>query len=400
MKSMKVLSSFSSSLCCSCSTTFKASKRILLVRKHWNAATENFIEDVMFKYKQINEKLLDSKNLTPTEIKNYSSECHRMKPAVEIYNLLLKKREEILELAALGIDNKEMKEFVQEEISTCQVCIADLELRLLDSIIPKDKDDSNNAIMEIRAGTGGREAAIFAAEMLSMYDKYSSSNQWKFEILDESESTDGGLKEVSVNIVGSDVFGKLKHEVGVHRVQRVPITESLGRVHTSTVTVAVLPQPESIDVVLNMKDVKVDTFRSSGAGGQHVNTTDSAVRLTHIPSGLVVAVQSQRSQIENKSRALKILSAQLYDFERTRVVQERVELRRTQIGSGHRSERIRTYNFPQDRITDHRIGETLSGLSDFMLGGSTFHKLVDMLRSHEKLLSLGNITDMKPSIRI
>lgn len=306
----------------------------------------------------------------------------------------------MLEMASLAIMDDEFKQLVDEEMETFQNEIRDLEAKVMDAVIPTDKDDTNDAILEVRAASGGREAAIFASEIFAMYSKLSSNKRWRFEVLTESENMEGGLKYASASVAGNGVFGILKHEVGVHRVQRVPITESLGRVHTSTITVAVLPQPEDVDVTINMKDVRIDTYKSSGPGGQHVNTTDSAVRVTHIPTGIIVAMQEGRSQTMNRAKALQVLTARLYDLERTRAQKERNDERQSQVGSGHRSERIRTYNSAQDRITDHRIGVTLHGFNEFLTGGPPLEELIEQLQAHEKLLSLGSITNMNPSIRL
>jgi len=243
---------------------------------------------------------------------------------------------------------------------------ADRELKLL--LIPTDPNDEKNVILEIRAGTGGDEATLFAAEMVRMYSRYAEKQRWKFEVLEASESGIGGLKEAIVLIEGNKVYSKLKHESGVHRVQRVPATEGSGRIHTSAATVAVLPEAEEFDVKIDEKDLRIDVFRASGPGGQSVNTTDSAVRITHLPTGVVVSQQDEKSQHKNKAKAMKILRARLYDAERQRRDDARAADRKGQVGSGDRSERIRTYNFPQSRVTDHRINLTLYNLAEVMEG--------------------------------
>lgn len=366
----------------------------------WSAAVEKFVDDLMYEYEKLNKKLLNSKDLTAAELKSCSSKVHELKPTAEAYEELKKKREEMLEMAALAVSDGDLKTLVDEEMQTYQSEIRVLENNIMDFIVPRDKDDTNDAVLEVTAASGGREAAIFASEMFNMYSKLASSNRWKFEVLTNSENTEGGVKKASASVAGASVFGFLKYESGVHRVQRVPVTESLGRVHTSTVTIAVLPQPQDVDVVLDMKDLRIDTYKASGAGGQHVNTTDSAVRVTHVPTGIVVAMQDERSQTMNKSKALRVLTARLYDVERSRAIKERHDVRQLQVGSGHRSERIRTYNYSQDRVTDHRIGLTVHGVDDFLSGGSTLSELIEKLQAHDKLLALGSITDMKPSIRL
>jgi len=253
-------------------------------------------------------------------------------------------------------------------------------------MLPKDEADGRNALLEVRAGTGGDEAGLFAADLFRMYQRYSDRMGWKFEIMDMQETGIGGTKEAVAEISGKDVFRHLKFESGVHRVQRVPVTESGGRIHTSAATVAVMPEAEEVDVNIEDKDLRIDTYRAQGAGGQHVNTTDSAVRITHIPTGIVVTQQDEKSQHKNRAKAMKILRARMYDAERERQATERAQNRKDQVGSGDRSERIRTYNFPERRITDHRIGLTLHNLDNFLEGDMS--DVIDALMTEENARQL------------
>ena len=262
----------------------------------------------------------------------------------------------------------DMKEMLEEEYYSCKKKLAEItdELKIL--LLPKDPDDNKNVIIEIRGGAGGEEAALFAYELYRMYVKYAESNRWKTEEIDSNTTELGGIKEVVFSINGKGAYSKLKYESGVHRVQRVPDTESQGRIHTSTVTVAVLPEAEDVEIHIEEKDLKIDTFRSSGAGGQHVNKTESCIRMTHLPTGIVVTCQDERSQIKNREKAMKVMKSRLYDYYNTQYQSEYAANRKSQVGTGDRSERIRTYNFPQGRITDHRIGYTIYSLEDFLMG--------------------------------
>jgi len=272
----------------------------------------------------------------------------------------------------------EMADLAEEERKALVERIANLETDIKLALLPKDAADEKSAILEVRAGTGGDEASLFAGDLLRMYQRYADLQGWKTEILSESEGTMGGYKEAAMAIRGKGVFARLKFESGVHRVQRVPVTEAGGRIHTSAATVAVLPEAEDVDIHIDEKDLKVDVFRASGAGGQHVNTTDSAVRITHLPTGIAVAVQQERSQHKNRAQAMAMLRARLYEAERERVDSARAADRRDQVGSGDRSERIRTYNFPQGRLTDHRIGLTLYKL-DQIIAGDALNEVIDAL---------------------
>ena len=282
-------------------------------------------------------------------------------------------------LAEAGADD-ELRELAREEISALQEGreALDAELQLL--LLPRDPNDEKDVILEVRAGAGGDEASLFAADLYRMYTRFAERRRWSVELLSSSESETGGYKEVIASISGDGVFSALKYEAGVHRVQRVPVTESQGRIHTSTCTVAVLPEAEEVDIEINDNDLRIDTFRASGAGGQHVNRTDSAIRITHLPTGIVVSCQDERSQHKNKSRAMKVLKARLLDAKQSAADAERADERRAMVGTGDRSERIRTYNFPQGRLTDHRIGLSLYSLADVVNGG--LESVIDPLRAH------------------
>jgi peptide chain release factor 1 len=275
-------------------------------------------------------------------------------------------------------EDKDIRELAETEKSFLKNDMEKSLYKLKISLLPKDIDDEKDAILEIRAGTGGDEAGLFAADLLKMYELYSATKGWTFEILNINENYIGSLKEVSVSISGKGVFARLKYESGVHRVQRVPETEASGRIHTSAATVAVLPAVEDIDISIDEKDLLIDTYRSSGAGGQHVNKTDSAVRITHIPTGVVVAMQDERSQHKNKAKAMKILRSKIYEEQKAKETASRAQNRKTQVGSGDRSERIRTYNFPQGRVSDHRINLTLYKIDKIMCG-SALDEIIDKL---------------------
>jgi peptide chain release factor 1 len=290
--------------------------------------------------------------------------------------------EEITDAKALIEEetDAEMREMAEEEIKQLEEDLIKSELKLKKLLVPKDPLDGKNIIMEIRAGTGGDEAALFSADLYRMYSHYAESRKWKIEILSMNETGIGGLKEIVYSISGKEVYGNMRWESGVHRVQRVPATESSGRIHTSAVTVAVLPEAEETDINLSPEELKIDVYRSSGPGGQSVNTTDSAVRITHLPTGLVVTCQDEKSQIKNKAKAMRVLRARLYELEEDKKQKERAENRKSQVGSGDRSERIRTYNFPQNRVTDHRINLTLYKLDAILQG--TLDEVIDAMKFH------------------
>ena len=314
--------------------------------------------------------------------KDYAELTPVAKTAQAVRNL----RTEIADLGAMVADTNsdpEMRELAAEEMAAAREKLPTLENELQVAILPRDAADDKNAILEVRAGTGGDEAALFAADLLRMYQRYAEINGWKFELMDISESDLGGIRDVVASVSGRGVFAKLKFESGVHRVQRVPETESQGRIHTSAATVAVLPEAEEIDVDISPTDLRVDTYRAQGAGGQHVNKTDSAIRVTHLPTGIVVQCQDNKSQHKNRAQAMKVLRARMYDAERQKAASERAADRKEQVGSGDRSERIRTYNYPQGRVTDHRINLTLYKLDKVMSGEAVDEVVNALIADHQ-----------------
>ena len=341
---------------------------------------EKHLDRVLARYDEL-VKLMAAKVMPPSEeFARMSKECADLMPMIEAINLLLDARSEMADLADLIADTggePEMRELAEAEFAELKERVSKLECRVQLLLLPKDEADTKNAILEIRAGTGGDEAALFAADLFRMYRRYAERRGWKFEPLNVNEIGIGGYKEAIVSINGSDVFARLKFESGVHRVQRVPVTESGGRIHTSAATVAVMPEAEEVDVQIDDKDLRIDVFRASGPGGQSVNTTDSAVRIMHLPTGIMVSQQDEKSQHKNRAKAMRVLRARLYDAERQALDAERAETRKSQIGWGDRSERFRTYNFPERRVTDHRINLTLYQL-DKMLDGD-LDQLIDAL---------------------
>jgi peptide chain release factor 1 len=320
-------------------------------------------------------------NLSRDDYVKLSREFSELGPVIEAIKAYRAVTAEIADLEALAADaatDAEMRKLADAEKPALQARRDKLEQQIQLALIPKDAMDDHNAILEIRAGTGGDEAALFAGDLFRMYERYAAQQGWKTEILSISEGSKGGFKEIVAEVHGRGVFAKLKFESGVHRVQRVPDTEASGRIHTSAATVAVLPEVEDVDIKINDDDLKIDTMRAQGAGGQHVNKTESAIRITHLPSGIIVFVQEDRSQHKNRSKAMTMLRAKLYDTERSKLDAARAAERRGQIGSGDRSERIRTYNFPQGRVTDHRINLTLHKLPQVM-EGEALHEVIDAL---------------------
>ncbi|MGF1562953.1 MAG: peptide chain release factor 1 [Geminicoccaceae bacterium] len=319
-----------------------------------------------------------------------SKEYAELRPvcaAIEAWRSAQGELDDLEAMIADSVDDEDLRALAESERDALRERLPALEHELRLALLPKDEADQRSAILEIRAGTGGDEAALFAGDLLRMYQRWAELNGFRLQIMEASPSDVGGFKEVTAEVTGDGVFARLKYEAGVHRVQRVPATETQGRIHTSAATVAVLPEAEEVDVEINDSDLRIDVFRAQGAGGQHVNTTDSAVRITHLPSGIVVSQQDEKSQHKNRAKAMKILRARLYDLARTRADEERAAARKGMGGSGDRSERIRTYNFPQGRITDHRINLTLYKL-DKVIGGEALDDVIDALVAEEQAARL------------
>ena len=340
------------------------------------------------------QEALGSTGLGGVEFSKLSKEYSELTPIIEQVDALDQVRNEIASLAEMmqSPEDSELRALAAQELQSLRERLPNLENRVKTALLPKDADDARNAILEVRAGTGGEEAALFAAELFRMYQRYAGLRGWRFEVLDLSETGLGGFKEATAAISGHDVFARLKFESGVHRVQRVPETEAGGRIHTSAATVAVLPEAEEVDVRIDDKDLRIDVFRASGPGGQSVNTTDSAVRITHLPTGLVVIQQDEKSQHKNKARALKVLRSRLYEMERQERDNARAAERKSQVGSGDRSERIRTYNFPQGRVTDHRINLTLYKI-DKIMSGESLDEIVDSILAEDQAAKLAVVAD-------
>jgi peptide chain release factor 1 len=344
------------------------------------------MDKMLQRRQEVEAQLSRSAELSNKQLANFSRELSELRPVcdqIELVRQLEGELEDALTMVAEAAGDVEIQAMAEAEVTLLKDKIPAEKEQLQLLLLPKDKDDSRNAILEVRAGTGGDEAALFGANLFGMYQRFAAKNGWRFEVMEVSETGIGGYKEATATISGTDVFARLKFESGVHRVQRVPETEAGGRIHTSAATVAVLPEAEDVDIEIDESDLRIDVFRASGPGGQSVNTTDSAVRITHVPTGIVVSQQDEKSQHKNRAKAMKILRARLYDAERARVESERAAARKGQVGSGDRSERIRTYNFPQGRVTDHRINFTLYKL-DRVMAGESLDEVIDALVSEDQ----------------
>jgi len=356
-----------------------------------DSSLEAHLEQLVRRHAELRD-VLGSSGLSGVDFARLSKEYSELNPIVDGIAALRRARDELASLTDLAQsgDDAELKALAEDEQQTLRELLPRLEGQIKLALLPKDADDARNAILEVRAGTGGEEAALFAAELFRMYQRYAALRGWRLEILDLSETGLGGFKEASALISGGDVFARLKFESGVHRVQRVPETEASGRIHTSAATVAVLPEAEEVDIRIDERDLRIDVFRASGPGGQSVNTTDSAVRITHLPSGLVVIQQDEKSQHKNKARALKVLRSRLYDMERQARDIARAAERKSQVGSGDRSERIRTYNFPQGRVTDHRVNLTLYKI-DRVMSGDALDEIIDAILAADQAARLAAV---------
>ena len=347
---------------------------------------DSSMDKMLQRRQEVEAQLSRSAELSNKQLADFSRELSELRPVcdqIDLVRHLEGELEEAMTMVAEAADDVEIQAMAEAEVTLLKDKIPAERAQLQLLLLPKDKDDSRNAILEVRAGTGGDEAALFGANLFGMYQRFAAKNGWRFEVMEVSETGIGGYKEATATISGTDVFARLKFESGVHRVQRVPETEAGGRIHTSAATVAVLPEAEDVDIEIDESDLRIDVFRASGPGGQSVNTTDSAVRVTHVPTGIVVSQQDEKSQHKNRAKAMKILRARLYDAERARVESERAAARKGQVGSGDRSERIRTYNFPQGRVTDHRINFTLYKL-DRVMAGESLDEVIDALVSEDQ----------------
>lgn len=340
------------------------------------------LEQIEQRYEELNKLISDPAVIADTNtFKKYMKEQSAMTEVVEKYREY-KRTKQAMDDASELMEDPDMKEMAEAEYYDCKNKLAEMDEELKVLLLPKDQNDDNNVIIEIRAGAGGEEAALFAYNLYRMYSMYADLRHWQVEVMDINETELGGIKEISFTIKGKGAYSKLKFESGVHRVQRVPETEASGRIHTSTATVAVLPEVDDVDVEINTADLKVDTYRASGAGGQHVNKTESAVRITHIPTGFIVACQTERSQIQNRESCMRMLRAKLYEYLQEKQNAEIANTRKLQVGSGARSEKIRTYNYPQGRLTDHRINFTIYQLESFMNGN--IEELIEALQAYDR----------------
>ncbi len=340
------------------------------------------------KYKELEKQLMGTFD-DPKEMAKVSKEYSDLKEVVVLIDDYLKTEDNMKQAEEMMKDSS-LKEMAEMEYYECKDKLPEIEKQIKIALLPKDEADDKNAILEIRAGTGGDEAAIFAGDLFNMYKCYAELKGWNLEVISYHENEAGGFKEIISNITGRGVFGRLKFESGAHRVQRVPETESQGRVHTSAATVAVMPEAEEVDIEILDKDLRIDTYRASGAGGQHVNKTDSAIRITHIPTNTVVQCQDERSQFKNKERAMKMLRSKLYEAQREKIESERAGLRKSQVGTGDRSDKIRTYNYPQNRVTDHRVNLTLYKL-DYVMRGEALDEVIDKLITEDQIQRLSEL---------
>ena len=352
------------------------------------------LEDLLIRYQEIMDELNEPSVINDqARFRKLMKEQNDLTPIVEAYKEYKDMKQGIEDSLAMIEEetDEEMRELAKEELNECKDRVAELEQEMKILLLPKDPNDDKNVIVEIRAGAGGDEAALFASQLYRVYTRFAERNRWKVDMMSVNENGIGGFKEVVFMISGQGAYSKLKYESGVHRVQRVPVTESGGRIHTSTATVAIMPEAEEVDVEINMNDCKFDVFRASGNGGQCVNTTDSAVRLTHIPTGIVISCQNEKSQLKNKEKALKVLRTKLYDLEMEKAHSAEAEARKSQVGTGDRSEKIRTYNFPQGRVTDHRIKLTLHRLDAIMDGD--IQEIIDSLIAADQAAKLANMNE-------
>jgi peptide chain release factor 1 len=369
---------------------YRSGPKILRMRRSSVRLPKARLDQVLARFQEVEARM--SAATDGAEVVRLGKEYAELKPVAEAADRLIKLQGQRAELEAMaGGDDAEMAELAREELTSLDETQPVLERELALLLAPRDADENASAILEVRAGTGGDEAALFAGDLFRMYQRYAATHGWKLEVESESEGEAGGFKEIIASIEGDGVFGRLKFESGVHRVQRVPQTETQGRIHTSAATVAVLPEPEDVEIEVNDADIRIDTYRSSGAGGQHVNKTDSAVRITHLPTGIVVT-SSEKSQHQNRARAMKVLKAKLYEQKRDALDAERSESRKSQVGSGDRSERIRTYNFPQARVTDHRINLTLYNLPK-VIDGEALDDLINPLIAEDQAARLATLED-------
>jgi peptide chain release factor 1 len=353
---------------------------------------DDTLDTIVRRHDELRDTLSRGDQLSGAEFMKCSKEYADLTPVVDTINEFNAAKKAIADLKQMVADpacDKEMKSLAEDELHDLEKQLPELTRKVQLSLLPKDAADEKNAILEVRAGTGGDEAALFAADLFRMYQRYAQNQGWRFEVLSLSENGVGGYKDASAEITGKGVFAKLKFESGVHRVQRVPATETQGRIHTSAATIAVLPEAEEVDIKIEEKDLRIDVFRASGPGGQSVNTTDSAVRIVHIPTGVTVQQQDEKSQLKNKIKAMKILRARLYEAEREKLANERAASRKEQVGSGDRSERIRTYNFPQGRVSDHRINLTAYNIDEVMNGN--LDEFVDALIADDEARRLSEI---------